>query len=301
VKLQSSVAQTYNFNLNATGTDAAHVTHTASATFSSLFTFTIADSTGTQSLVAGQTAPYTLTLTPVGSGTFQSAVSFTCSGLPAGASCSNPQISAGASGTQNVTLNITTLGPGRAAIRPVGQKRNVAPFFVWVTAVGIAIGGFGRRSWPRNKGVLLAVVLICALMLGSCGGGGSGGGGGGGGNVVVVSVAPKTVSRFPGQQQQFTATVTGTTNTAVTWQVAGATGGSALAGTIDANGMYTAPAAIPNPATVSVSAVSQADVTKSDSAAVTIQAATPSGTYTITITATAGPVSQSATATLVVQ
>ena len=302
VTLQSSVAQAYNFNLNATGTDAAHVAHTAAVTFNSLFTFTIADSTGTQSLIAGQTAPYTLTLTPVGSSTFPSAVSFTCSGLPAGASCSNPQISVGASGTQSVTLNITTLGPGRAATRPVAQKHNPAPFFAWVTAVGILIGGFARRSSPRNKGTLLALLLVCSLVLGSCGGGASGGGGGGGGgNLIAVSVAPKTVNRFPGQQQTFTASVTGTTNTAVTWQVNGATGGSASAGMIDANGMYTAPAGVPNPAAVTVSAVSQADVTKSGSAVVTIQAPTPSGTSTITVTATAGSVSQSTSATLVVQ
>lgn len=118
---------------------------------------------------------------------------------------------------------------------------------------------------------------------------------------MAVSVAPKTVNRFPGQQQQFTASVTGTTNTAVTWQVNGATGGSASAGAIDANGMYTAPATVPSPASVTVSAVSQADVTKSDSAVVTIQSPTPSGTYTITVTATAGTVSQSTSATLVVQ
>jgi len=62
---------------------------------------------------------------------------------------------------------------------------------------------------------------------------------------------------------------------------------------IDANGMYTAPATVPNPATVSVSAVSQA--------VVTIPAPTQSGTYTITVTATAGSVSQNTSASLVVQ
>ena len=127
--------------------------------------------------------------------------------------------------------------------------------------------------------------------------------GGGGPQLVTVTISPKTpaptVHNFA--TQQFTAAVTGTTNTAVTRQVNGATGGSASAGMIDANGMYTAPVAVPNPAAVTVSAVSQADVTKSGSAVVTIQAPTPSGTYTVTITATAGTVSQSTSATLVVQ
>jgi hypothetical protein len=71
-------------------------------------------------------------------------------------------------------------------------------------------------------------------------------------------------------QQQFTATVTGQSNNAVTWEVNGTAGGTSTAGTIDNTGLYTAPSAIPNPSTVSVTAVSQADSTQSGNAAVTI-------------------------------
>jgi hypothetical protein len=302
VSAQSSSAQTYNFSINAAGTDAAHVAHAAPVTFNSLFTFTMSDVTRTQSVLAGQTAVYSLTVTPVGSTTFPSPVTFSCSGLPAGASCSNPQVTAGANGTQTASLNITTLGPNRAALRPVAQKEHHVPFFVWTLAVGIAIGGFSRRRTARVKGVGVAILLVCALVLSSCGGGaGGGGGGGGGGSSVLVNVTPKTASRFPTQQQPFTASVTGTTNTQVAWQVNGISGGSASAGTIDANGMYTAPGAVPNPASVTISAISQADVTKSGAATVTIQSPTPSGTYTITVTATAGSAVQSTTAILTVQ
>jgi hypothetical protein len=88
----------------------------------------------------------------------------------------------------------------------------------------------------------------------------------------------------------------------VTWQVNGVTGGNASAGTIDANGLYTAPAVVPTPNNpVMVSAVSQADVTKSGAATVTLKAPTPAGTYTVTITATAGSVVSTTTAVLVVQ
>jgi hypothetical protein len=84
--------------------------------------------------------------------------------------------------------------------------------------------------------------------------------------------------------------------------VNGVTGGDATAGTIDATGLYTAPAVVPSPNNpVIVTAVAQADVTKSGSATVTLKAPTPSGTYTVTITATAGSVVQTTTATLVVQ
>lgn len=88
--------------------------------------------------------------------------------------------------------------------------------------------------------------------------------------VVAVSISPTTASVAVGGNQQFTATVTGTSNTAVTWQVNGTTGGDSTNGTISASGLYTAPAAVPSPATVTVACISQADPTKSDSATVTI-------------------------------
>jgi 6-phosphogluconolactonase (cycloisomerase 2 family) len=87
---------------------------------------------------------------------------------------------------------------------------------------------------------------------------------------VTVSVAPGTASVVMGGTQQFTATVTNTTNTAVTWQVGGVAGGNATVGTISSGGLYTAPASVPSPAAVTVTAVSQADTTKSGTASVTV-------------------------------
>ena len=87
---------------------------------------------------------------------------------------------------------------------------------------------------------------------------------------VSVSISPTSASVQTGTTQQFTATVTGTTNTAVTWQVNGVTGGNSTVGTISTSGLYTAPSTVPNPANVTVTAVSQADPTKSASATVTL-------------------------------
>ncbi len=89
---------------------------------------------------------------------------------------------------------------------------------------------------------------------------------------VTVSVSPTSASVQTTFTQQFTATVTGSTNTAVTWKVNGAVGGNSTVGTITANGLYAAPSAVPSPATVTVTAVSQADTTKSASATVTVTA-----------------------------
>jgi Fe-S cluster assembly iron-binding protein IscA len=90
---------------------------------------------------------------------------------------------------------------------------------------------------------------------------------------VAVSVSPASANLVTGAQQQFTATVTGTTNTAVTWSLSGAGCSGPTCGTITAVGLYTAPSAIPNPATVTVTATSQADSTKSAQATVTVAAA----------------------------
>ncbi|MFZ0808146.1 MAG: hypothetical protein WAN03_18285, partial [Candidatus Sulfotelmatobacter sp.] len=75
---------------------------------------------------------------------------------------------------------------------------------------------------------------------------------------VAVSTNPVVTEVFTTQTQTFIATVTGTSNTAVTWQVDGVTGGNSTVGTIDGSGNYTAPATVPTPATVTIEAVSQA-------------------------------------------
>lgn len=72
------------------------------------------------------------------------------------------------------------------------------------------------------------------------------------------------------QTQQFTATVGNTSNTAVTWAVNGVAGGNTIAGTISATGLYTAPAKLPSPAQVTVSAASAADTTKTASGTITV-------------------------------
>jgi hypothetical protein len=88
---------------------------------------------------------------------------------------------------------------------------------------------------------------------------------------VSVTVQPASASVFLGGTQQFQAAVTGRTNTNVTWDVNGVSGGSASAGTISASGLYTAPATLPSPASVTVTAVSQADAQARASASVTLQ------------------------------
>ena len=76
---------------------------------------------------------------------------------------------------------------------------------------------------------------------------------------VSVSVSPTTASLQVGQQKQFTGTISGATNTAVTWKSSG--------GTVTSGGLYTAPSSA---GTYTVTATSAADSTKSASAVVTV-------------------------------
>ena len=78
---------------------------------------------------------------------------------------------------------------------------------------------------------------------------------------IAVRISPATVSIPQKWQQQFVATVSGSSNTAVTWAVTQGTG------TIAQSGLYTAPQAVE---TDVVTATSQVDSTRSASATITI-------------------------------
>jgi serine protease len=89
----------------------------------------------------------------------------------------------------------------------------------------------------------------------------------------VLAVCPATSSVQSGSgTQNFTATVANMTNTSVAWEVNGVAGGSATTGTISSSGVYTAPATVPSPATVTVEAISAADSALESSTNVTITA-----------------------------
>ena len=92
---------------------------------------------------------------------------------------------------------------------------------------------------------------------------------------IQVSVTPNPVNVRAGSSQQFAASVTGVTNTAVTWSVNNVAGGNSASGTITSSGNYTAPAALPNPNTFTIQATSAADSSASGSSDVTILNPTP--------------------------
>jgi hypothetical protein len=105
-------------------------------------------------------------------------------------------------------------------------------------------------------------------------GGGTGGGTGSGGG-ITITLNPLSASLQNGGTQQFSANVTGATNTGVIWSLQPQIGG------ISSTGLYTAPSSISGPTTVSVTATSVADPTKSAAATISL---TPAASVSVTVT-----------------
>ena len=109
---------------------------------------------------------------------------------------------------------------------------------------------------------------------------------------VGVSVGPAGTTLLASQTAQFTATVTNSANTGVTWAV------NPAVGSISPTGLYTAPAAVNSQQIVTVTATSVADPTKSASIATTLSTAQvlPRSSYRSFLAST-GRTSRSSSAT----
>ena len=135
------------------------------------------------------------------------------------------------------------------------------------------ISAFGNGFCTRNifrcffhHGSRLFLIMIAATCV-SCGGYVSAPS-----PPASLSVMPQSAQPFPGASVQFSATAQNSGPTPVNWQVNNVPGGNTTLGTIGSSGLYTAPTTVPNPATVTVTAVSQSDTALTGSSSVTIQA-----------------------------
>ena len=110
-------------------------------------------------------------------------------------------------------------------------------------------------------------------------------------NWISVTVTPSSASVAVNAKQQFSAVVNGSSNQSVTWGVNGNVGGNATVGFVDSvSGLYTAPAALPTPATVTVQATSQAMPSAVGTASVTITGPPPPPAIRVTISPTSASV-----------
>ncbi len=254
------------------------------------FTLTNTGST-TTTVMAGVTAwGYAFTVTPVAPATtFGSLVTLACSGLEPTTNCVfNPeQIPAGTPATPYVpvTFTITTSGPyqGPDKVQHHGRADSRSPWLPFTLPIaGVVMVGLVGRKVSRHSAIAGLCLALALLGLSIACGGGS--------NPVGVVVTPSGTSLWPNDAadgwpsstQAFTATVSNTSNTAVTWSVTPSTEGS-----IDQNGNYTAPtvtAGLTSP--VTVIATSQADSTKTASSTIALLPTTVPGQHNFTVTVT---------------
>jgi hypothetical protein len=177
---------------------------------------------------------------------------------------------------------------------------------------GIVVVGFaGRKVWKHSAVASLCVSLMLLGVLVACGGSSS--------QPIVVGVNQGTAlypnylaDSWPNQTEQFTATLTNTSNQNVAWTLSSSTscsGTPSPCGSISSTGLYTAPTVAPGlPSGVTVTATSQADPTKVGTTTFNLNPTTvpnavtvpPTAGYTVTVTATEGSTQVSPTVTLVV-
>ncbi|HEX8816807.1 MAG TPA: hypothetical protein VF753_15020 [Terriglobales bacterium] len=170
VTVKSDVLGSYHFKILGTGTDASATTHSEDLSFATTFAFGLTNQSGAQSIAAGSTATYDLSLQPFGS-KFPDSVNFACLGLPSLGTCSfTPATVAAGAGQTIVTFAVQTTAPvltQNHSFRPIIFFAMLAPLF------GLSILG-GRT--PRPIAALL--IVLCLIPFAACGGGANGGGGG---------------------------------------------------------------------------------------------------------------------------
>ena len=293
VTVGSTTAGTFNFSIQGTDGTITH-SQSVSLTVNPDFTLTNTGSTSATVLAGVPAMGYAFTVAPVSPATtFGGAVTFSCSFSPTDPTLTNsscvfnpPSIAAGASGSPPVPviLTITTSGPNTAPVKAQQHRRadNRSPWLpLTLPIAGVVMVGLAGREVSRYSAIAAAFLALALLgVLIACGSSAR----------VSVGVSPSSASLWPNDAadgwpsstQAFTATVGGTKNLAVTWSITPST-----AGLIDTNGNYTAPtiAAGLTPS-VTITATSQADSTKSANATVTLKAATVPGVFNVTVTAT---------------
>ncbi len=134
--------------------------------------------------------------------------------------------------------------------------------------------------WRINRANLvvrisLGLVVVLSLMAAGCAWTPSSAG-------IVLTVTPATAYIPVSSSFQFGVTVSGTPNSLVVWSAGGVVGGNATAGFISSTGFYRAPASVPSPAQVTITATSEYDAISSSSATATIVSQT-SGAHTVQV------------------
>ena len=145
--------------------------------------FSMAASSSSQTVSPGQTATYSVALTPVGG--FNQTVTLTCSGAPAQSTCSlsPPSVALNGSSSASVSVTVTTAGTSASVAYPGAGSPRSSQLSLWLALsalTGLALfrnSGSRRRQLRLLHGLALPVFLCLALAWFACGGRSSSGGG----------------------------------------------------------------------------------------------------------------------------
>jgi hypothetical protein len=146
--------------------------------------FSMASSSSSAMVSPGNTANYTLAITPGGG--FNQTVSFSCVGTPALSTCSVSPNSLALSGSasSSVTVAVTTTGnsaslPQLRGFPPTGNLRSLwLSVAVFILLLGSIIAYSRKRPFQLIRPLAIACLLFVVTILCSCGGGGGGNHGG---------------------------------------------------------------------------------------------------------------------------
>jgi hypothetical protein len=87
----------------------------------------------------------------------------------------------------------------------------------------------------------------------------------------TLALSPDTATHYPSESRQFSVVVANHVNKGVTWNLSGLSCGGGACGTLDGNGLYSAPASVSSEFQVDIAATSLADPTKFDTSVVTLK------------------------------
>jgi hypothetical protein len=166
--VSSALSQAFAFNVNALGSDVLSVSHSAPVAFTALpsqaFDFTLSATPPSVSIASGQTATYSLDVSPT-AGTFPGNVTFSCSGAPILTTCNfnPPQISSG-SGDSVITVTALTTAPTPAV-------RTTSGLLVWFPVAALLWTWKRQPRIKRRTCGLLMIIFVAAVCGSSCGSG----------------------------------------------------------------------------------------------------------------------------------
>jgi N-acetylneuraminic acid mutarotase len=158
--------------------------------------FSVASSPSSMTISHGQGGITSISIAPLNG--FNSAVSFACTGLPTGTSCSfSPSTITPAGASASTTLTIAT------SANTTARHRNKLPTFP-IAAVTCALACLGLKKRRRVYTLMFVAIGAVALALPSACGSGSSSGSGGGGSAIQPITSIVTVTAASGTLQHST-------------------------------------------------------------------------------------------------